>query len=84
MYIEYRMILHHKPIGIENEKVLQDMDLKNPVFAMHCGSRKSWIIRQLKDLRVRVRVCVKVKVLCLEYELGLELGSGLGLGSGFR
>ena len=47
MYIEYRMILHHKTIGIENEKVLQDMDmdLKNPVLAIVARENQKTIKR---------------------------------------
>ncbi len=45
MYIEYRIILHHKPIGIENEKVLQDMDLKNPVLAIVARENQKTIKR---------------------------------------
>ncbi len=45
MYIEYRIILHHKPIGIENEKVLQDMDLKNPVLAIVARENQKTITR---------------------------------------
>ena len=77
MYIEYRMILNHKTIGIENEKVLQDMDLKNPDFAIVARENHK-TIKRLKGqgkgvcegegfmfrvcLRVRVRVRVRLRI----------------------